>query len=199
MFCMRQIVYKVGKNLYINLTNRCSNRCSFCLRENEDGYRGYDLWLDREPSVQEVIEAVGDPRKYKEIVFCGYGEPMMRLDELLAISRALKSEGARIRINTNGQANLIHGRNVVPELAGLIDAVSISLNAPDARRYAEICDPEFGEQSFDAILEFAAECKKYIPNVTLTVVNVLSPVDIERCKAIADKLGVGFRVREYER
>jgi len=195
---MEQLVYQIGDRLYINLTNRCTNQCSFCLRENESGYRGYNLWLDKEPTVEEVIDAVGDPRRYREIVFCGYGEPMIRLNELIQISRVLKQKGAHIRINTNGQANLIHGRNVVPELSGLIDAISISLNAPDAMRYVKICKPEFGEKAFEAILDFAAECKKYIPSVVLTVVDVLSPEEIERCKEIADALGVGFRVREYE-
>jgi hypothetical protein len=124
---------------------------------------------------------------------------MIKLQELLDISRALKAKGARIRINTNGQANLIHGRNVAPELAGLVDVISISLNAPNAQRYAKLCRPESGHQAFEAILEFTRECKKYIPDVVLTVVDILPPEEIEQCRAIAEGLGVKFRVRAYER
>lgn len=190
------ITYQLGESLYINLTNRCTNKCSFCIREHADGVGGYNLWLEEEPSAQEIIEAVGDPFRYKEVVFCGFGEPTVRLEELLEVSRYLKKNyNIRIRLNTNGQANLIYGRNVVPLLEGLIDSISISLNAKNAQDYQKLCNPQYGEEAFFAVLDFIKECKKYIPELTITVVDILSREDIEECRAIARELGVNFKVR----
>jgi len=156
----------------------------------------YNLWLDKEPTVQEVLEQIGDPTQYSEIVFCGFGEPMIKLEELLEIAREIKRKGGRVRINTNGQANLYHGRNVVPLLKGLVDVISISLNAPTAEQYDAICHSYYGKEAFKSILEFARECVKVIPRVVLSVVDVLSPDDIERCRTIAEDIGAQLRVRQ---
>ena len=196
---MNTYVYTLGDALYYNLTNQCTNRCEFCVRNLHPGVGGYDLWLDKEPTSQEVIDRIGDPSKYSEIVFCGYGEPMVRLDELITIARVLKEKGARIRINTNGQANLYHGKNIVPMLEGLVDVVSISLNAPTAEKYDELCRSIYGIEAFDAVLEFAGECVKIIPKVVFSVVDVLPSEDIEKCRRIAEETGVELRVRHMMR
>ena len=193
---MNTFVYKIGDALYINLTNKCTNRCDFCVRNEFPGVGGYDLWLDREPTADEIIADAGDPLRYSEIVFCGYGEPMIKLDVLLEAARAFKAKGAsRIRINTNGQANLYHGKNVVPLLEGLIDIVSISLNAAAPKAYQELCHSDYGEKAFDGIIDFAHECTKIIPKVVLSVVDVLPSEDIEKCRQIAEGIGSSFRVR----
>ncbi len=195
---MDNIVYKLDNSLYINLTNRCTNRCSFCIRNNSDGVGGYNLWLKREPTAQEVIEAIGDPTAYDQVVFCGYGEPMIRLEELLEISRFLKNRGARVRVNTNGQANLIHGYNVAPRLAGLVDVISISLNASNAKEYQKICGSDYGLDAYRGVLDFIKECTRHIERVVVSVVDVLPPESINRCKDIAAQLGVEFRIRHYQ-
>lgn len=193
---MNTYVYRLGDALYINLTNRCTNRCDFCIRNAYEGIGEYNLWLDREPTAQEVIEQIGDPTRYSEIVFCGFGEPMIRLEELIEIAREVKKRGGKVRVNTNGQANLYHGRNVVPLLEGLVDVISISLNAPTAEQYDAICHSCYGREAFESVLEFARECVKVIPTVVLSVVDVLSPNDIERCRIIAEGMGARLRVRQ---
>lgn len=186
--------YKLGDSLYINLTNLCTNNCVFCIRNKQEGL-GINLWLDREPSALDVINEISNPDSYKEIVFCGYGEPTMRLSQILQICRYLRDFNVPIRLDTNGQGNLIWGKNIVQEFAGLIDTVSISLNAKDSEQYQKLCNPDAGEFAYPAILEFAEECKKHIPKVVFTVVDVVSAYDIELCRRIAEELGVGFRVR----
>jgi TatD family-associated radical SAM protein len=194
---MNSIAYKIGDSLYLNITNRCTNKCVFCIRDKAKLFNSkHDLWLKKEPTSQEVIDAIGDTSKYKEIVFCGYGEPLIRLDTVMEVSRWLKEKGAKVRIDTNGHGNLIHKRNIVPELKGLVDSISISLNAPNSKEYNDLCQPDFGEDAFDAIIEFAKECGKYIPNVELTVVG-LPGSDVKYAKKIADELGATFRVRTY--
>jgi TatD family-associated radical SAM protein len=156
----------------------------------------YNLWLDNEPTAQEVLQQIGDPTQYSEIVFCGFGEPMIRLKELIEIAQEVKKKGGKVRINTNGQANLYHGRNVVPLLKGLVDVISISLNAPTAEQYDAICHSCYGKEAFEGVLQFARECVKVIPTVVLSVVDVLSPDDIERCRAIAEDIGAQLKVRQ---
>jgi len=190
------ITYEINDALYINLTNRCSNNCCFCVRNNPEGF-GFDLWLDKEPAVPEIIADMENPERYKEIVFCGYGEPLERPAEVVEICRYLKGKDVRTRINTNGQANLIWKRNVVPELAGLVDSISISLNAKNAEDYVRLCKPEYGEEAYKAVLDFAGECVKYLPEVWLTVVDVVSAHDIEICRNIAKNTGARFRARHY--
>lgn len=193
------IAYPIGGGLYVNLTNRCTNSCSFCVRTTTDFAMGYDLWLEKEPTVEE---AVGDilkkgVDKYGELVFCGYGEPTERFDDMKEIIRRVrKLSPVKVRLNTNGHANLIAGRDVTAEMKGLVDVVSISLNAPDAEKYNEICRSQYGEEGFYAMLDFAQKAKRYVPEVVLSVVDVMAEADIEKCRAIARRAGVGFRVRE---
>ena len=195
---MNTYVYKLNDALYINLTNRCTNACDFCIRNGRKGMGEYELWLDKEPTAEEVLKEIGDPTQYSEIVFCGFGEPMIKLDELIEIAKEVKKKGGRVRINTNGHANIYHGENVVPKLAGIVDVVSISMNAPTAEQYQEICRSRYGLKAFDAMLDFARECVGVIPKVVLSVVDVLSPEDIEKCRKIAEDIGATFRVRHKE-
>jgi TatD DNase family protein len=193
------VVYRIGENLYVNLTRLCTAHCYFCPREGPDRVAwGHDLALERDPEAREVIEAVGDPTRYREVVFCGLGEPMIRLGTLLEVARALKARGARVRINTNGHGNLIHGRDVTPELRGLVDAVSISLNAQDAETYERDCPSTFGLNAFDGILDFARRAREHVPEVVFTVVEGAEGVDVERCREIAAACGVGFRARPLD-
>ncbi|BBB89500.1 MAG TPA: TIGR04100 family radical SAM protein [Methylomusa anaerophila] len=195
------ITYELGSSLYINITNHCTNHCSFCVRNNPDGVAsGIDLWLEREPTIDEVIEDIQKRQvaKYKEFVFCGYGEPMMRPYDTIEICKRLKEKyDIPIRINTNGHANLICGRDITPQLKGLVDSISISLNAANGENYQKICRSEYGEKAYDAILDFAAKCKKHVPNVVLSVVDVISREDIQTCQAIAQGIGVDFRIRPF--
>lgn len=188
-----EFVYKIRDTLYLNVTNRCTNVCKFCIKFHSDYVKGHNLRLDREPTAQELIEAIGNPRDYKEIVFCGYGEPFLRLDLIKEVAKYIKEHGGKVRINTNGHGNLIHKRNVLPELKGLIDSISISLNAQDSKIYEKICKPIYPE-AYSGVLEFIRESKKFIPNVQVTLVDV-EEVDIEKCKEIAQQLGVKLKVR----
>jgi TatD DNase family protein len=191
------IAYRFRDALYLNLTNRCTNACTFCLRRNRRGVAEQDLWLSAEPTAGELLEAIGEPRPYREVVFCGFGEPLLRLATVKEVAATLRREypGLRIRVDTNGLANLVYGRNVVPELAGLIDAVSISLNAPTAPEYERLCRPGL-PGAFAAVLDFAREAVKALPEVTLTAV-ALPGVDLESCRRLAEGLGARFRVRPF--
>ncbi len=197
------ITYELGDSLYVNITNRCSNDCIFCVRNNRDDVNGKDnLWLDREPTVDEIKEdfKTRDLSKYGSIVFCGYGEPLMRFDVCIEIARWLKAKRPNlpIRINTNGQANMIEKRDVTPLFEGLIDTISISLNASNAKRYDEICRSVFGEAAFDGIQEFARLAKRFVPKVVFSIVDHdISKEEIEICCGIAADCGVDFRIREY--
>lgn len=142
------------------------------------------------------MKAMGDPTCYDEVVFCGYGEPLLRLDLVKEIATVLKQTGITVRVNTDGQANLVHGRNILPELAGLVDAISVSLNAPDAATYQRICRSEFGEPAYDAVKDFLVEAKKHIPVVTATAVT-LPGIDMSACREVAEQLQVAFRERVY--
>jgi len=190
------IAYKIRNSLYLNITNRCSNRCSFCAKFTDFFVKGHFLKLDHEPSFSEVMEAVGDPTQYDEIVFCGYGEPLLRIDLVREIATELKKKGSLVRINTDGQANLVHGRNVLPELVGMVDTISVSLNAADATTYAAICATPFGEAGFSGVCDFIVEAKKHIPTVIASAVTVPG-IDIEPIRRLALSLGAAFRVREY--
>jgi TatD DNase family protein len=193
-----KISYPIRNSLYLNLTNRCSNLCTFCAKNASFIVKGHDLELDREPTVEELIQAVGDPGKYDEIVFCGFGEPLLRLDTVKAVASALKKKGARIRIDTDGQANLVYGRNILPELKGLVDAVSVSLNAANAAQYHRLCRSPFGLKGFEGVLDFIREAKKVIPEVAATVVD-MPGVDVEACRRLAEEeVGVKFKKRVYD-
>ncbi len=195
------ITYELGKSLYVNITNRCSNACTFCVRNKHDGVNGKDnLWLDREPTVDEIKADFQkcDLSKYDAVVFCGYGEPTERIGDLLEVARWIKSfSNIKIRINTNGQGNLIAGRDITPDMEGVIDCVSISLNAENAEKYQELCRSKFGgKAAFDGLQEFASLSKRYIGEVVFTVVDLMSKEEIENCRKIAEECGVDFRVRE---
>ncbi len=193
------ISYELGNSLYLNITNRCTNSCSFCVRNNPNGVGSeIDLWLEKEPTVEEIIEDITQREitHYQEFVFCGYGEPTMRIYDIIDICKKLKEKYTiPIRINTNGHANLIYGKDITPLLANWIDGISISLNAKDGATYQAICQSNYGEKSFDALLDFANKCKKYIPTVVLSVVDVMPKEDIEACREIAKQAGVTFKVR----
>jgi len=192
------IVYELGGKLYVNLTNKCPCNCAFCVRNNADGIGSADsLWLEREPSAEEVVAAFEeyDLNKYAEAVFCGYGEPTSALDVLLTTVKWLKSRNFKTRLNTNGLSDLINGKDTAPLFAGLIDTVSISLNAANKQEYAALCRPIFGEGAFDAMLGFARNCTKRVPNVVFTVVDVIGEKKISECRELADKLGIPLRVR----
>ena len=196
------ITYEVGSALYVNITNRCSNRCSFCIRNNGDGaYGSNSLWLEREPTCKEILASITarDLSQYTELVFCGYGEPTERLADMISVAKAIKAQyDLPIRVNTNGQSSLLHETDTAPMFAGAIDTVSISLNAPNAEEYDRVCHSRFGEEAFAGLLDFAARVKSYVPTVLLTVVDVaLTPAEIEQCEQIAASVGVPLRVRKY--
>lgn len=193
-----EIAYPIRDSLYLNITNRCSNACVFCVRNHTDFVKGHNLRLDHEPSHQEVIASLGNLKDYKEVVFCGYGEPTMRLDLLKEVARYLKSQGAMVRLNTNGLGNLVHKRNIVPELAGLIDTASVSINADDGENYVRLCRPRFGENAFGQVVAFARECGRFLPRTVLTVLD-MPEVDLRRCEKIARDLGVEFKIRHYKK
>ena len=188
------IVYEMWGNLYLNITNQCTNSCSFCVRNQGDTLWGYNLKLRVEPTVDEVMAAIGDPGRYREIVFCGYGEPTMRLDVILEVGRRLKAQGARVRVDTNGQGSLLWNRNIVPELADVVDAVSVSLNAQDAETYDRICGSRLGNKAYEHVLAFVNESVKAGLDVSVSVVDV-PEIDIEAARRVADELGVPLRVR----
>ncbi|WP_292391682.1 TatD family nuclease-associated radical SAM protein [Methanosarcina sp. UBA5] len=194
---MDTIYYEAHKNIYINLTNRCSADCVFCIRNFADGVYGYDLRLSREPTAEEVIGALEglDLSRYREIVFTGLGEPTLRFDVVLAVTRWLKSRNIRVRLDTNGQAALINpGRDVVSELktAG-IDSVSVSLNAESEEKYNKLCRP-IHKNSYSAVLDFVKGARKAGISTRVTVVNV-PEIDLEKCKKLADELDSGFHIR----
>ena len=191
-----EIAYRIRDSLYLNITNRCTNRCSFCVRFHSDYVKGHNLRLPEEPTEEELKEAIGDPSQHREIVFCGYGEPLLRLDTVRNIAQWIKEKGGRVRINTNGHGNLIHKRNILSELRGIVDSVSVSLDAQDEETYNRICAPSFGS-AFQEVLSFIREAKAYIPHVQATVVE-MEGVDVEKCRKIADELGVTLRVRKLD-
>ncbi|MEI8355149.1 MAG: TatD family hydrolase [Deltaproteobacteria bacterium] len=191
-----RIAYSIRNSLYLNITNRCSNSCSFCAKFSDFHVKGHNLKLEHEPSFLEVMAAIGDPSGFDEVVFCGYGEPMLRLDLIKTVAVELKKNNCRIRINTDGQANLVHGHNVLPELAGLIDSISVSLNAADSVTYEKLCRTPFGEAGFKSVCTFLQEAKKYIPQVTASAVAVPG-LDVASINKLAQSLGVEFRERGY--
>ena len=195
------VLYDYASGLYVNMTNRCPCRCEFCIRDMVDSLGDADsLWLKREPTVEEVKEMLGqwELSNYSELVFCGYGEPMERLEDVLQLCRYVKeTTHLKTRINTNGLSDLLHGRRTAPELSGLVDAISISLNAASAEKYDRLCHPKFGLEAWPAILRFTEEVKQYVPDVTMSVVGGTIPEqDVDICRQIAQtQLGVKFRVR----
>ena len=200
------ITYEYEGALYVNLTNRCDCACVFCLRHNGHDGSIYadDLWLEHEPSREEALESFftwGDLTKYREIVFCGFGEPSYRMDDICWL---IDQQHAKVpglpptRINTNGHANLINGRDVTPDLHGRMDTVSISLNGADEEEYLAVTRPQSGKAGWDAMLDFTRKAAAQVPHVVMTIVDKdKTPEDIEKCRALAESLGATLRVRAY--
>lgn len=194
------VLYPYQENLYINLTNRCPARCCFCIKYKWSyRFRGHNLKLSSEPSASEIIKLLKETphlEKYKEIVFCGYGEPFLRLETLKRIAQWLKKKNSKVRVDTIGYANLIYKRNILPEIKNLFDAISISLNAENEEKYLTLCRPKYGKGTYPAVLDFISQCKKYIPHVVVTAI-AMPGIDLDKCSKIADSLGVEFRSRPY--
>lgn len=200
---MMTITYKGRNSIYVNMTNRCPCACTFCLRHNKDHvFQANSLWLEREPTVKEVCDSIDEWElsKYDAVVFCGYGEPTERLDDLLEVASYIKSKSdIKIRINTNGLADLINGEKTAHKLEGLIDTVSISLNATNKEDYYQLVRPKFGIDSYEAMLSFTKDCTKYVPEVVMTVVDVVtSKEEQELSRKICESIGARLRVRPYE-
>lgn len=197
---MADILYTYKKQVYANITNRCDCSCEFCIRTHKDSVGEADnLWFEKEPTLEEIKAAMDafDFTDYEELVYCGYGEPTCALDNLLASAAYAKEKyGIKVRLNTNGLANLYHKRNVIPELAQVIDSVSISLNAPSAEKYQMVTRPQF-EHAFPALLEFAALSQEAFSSTQLSIVDVLSKEDIEACQKIADDMGIYLKIRKF--
>lgn len=197
------ILYKVHDNLYVNLTNKCPCACTFCLRQTRDSMENSGtLWLEHEPSVDEIIADFANfiMDEFNEVVFCGFGEPTERIDAVLQVARYVKdSYGKKTRINTNGLGNLVNGRDICPDMEGLIDTLSISLNTPNKERYYELTRSRFGIGSFDAMLDFTKSAVKYVPNVVMTTVaTTISPEEEEECRKICEQIGAKYRIRPWE-
>jgi len=196
---MLNFVYELGNTLYINLTNTCTNSCDFCIRNNHTGVGGKELWLDAEPSFEDVLSQLPQNiLSYNEVVFCGFGEPTCNLDVLVQVGKHVKSLGQQMRLNTNGQANLYHGKDVTELLIGAVDTVNVSLNASTAENYQAVCNSVYGETAFYALLEFAQLCKTKGMHVILSVVDVVGKDEIEACSDLCRQRGLNLRVRAYE-
>jgi len=193
-----EIAYKIRNSLYLNVTTQCTNECYFCPRFGDKTVQGHNLGIASDPSADEMIKLIGDPKQYDEVVFCGYGEPTIRLEQIKATARYVKDNGGTTRLNTNGHGNHIAGRDITPELAGLIDHVSVSLNAADENTYNKICQPLI-PGAWQKVVEFIQAAKQHVPTVTATVVAIPEKVDVAECEKFAkETLGVNFRVREYD-
>lgn len=197
---MADILYTYKNQVYANITNKCDCSCRFCIRSHEDSVGDAEtLWHKKDPTAEEIKAAMDafDFTGYGELVYCGYGEPTCALDILIETAKYAKEKyGVSIRVNTNGLANLYHGKDVIPKLAEVVDSVSISLNAPDSDKYNEVTRPQF-DNAFQALLDFAVEAKDAIPSVKLSIVDVLAEEDIEACKKLSESLGVPLRIRKY--
>ena len=199
---MSDILYTYKNSVYFNITNKCPCNCEFCIRSMGEGVgSAQSLWLESEPSLKEILSHIDvfDFEKYKEAVFCGYGEPLCAFDNLIAVCKYLRKKypALKIRVNTNGLGDLINETPTAKTLCKNIDSVSISMNAPTAEKYNAITRPVYGLSAFDAMLNFARKCKRYLPDVTLTVVDTICKSDIEECKKLSDEMGIKFRTRNY--
>jgi len=197
------ILYQINNNLYVNITNKCSSACVFCLRQTRDkmGESG-SLWLAHEPSLEEIKSAFSqmDMNQFNEIVFCGFGEPTERLDVLLESAKFVKKEyHKKIRINTNGQGDLINEKDIAPLFEGVFDTVSISLNTPDEKQYNELVRSRFGDQAYSAMISFVKQVRNYVPKVILsTVETTITKEEEVRCEEICKSLNVTYKIRPFE-
>lgn len=197
---MNTYVYTLGKSAYINLTNACSNSCDFCIRNYKDGMADYNLWITKEPSVSEIKDLLGDVTRYEEVVFCGYGEPTYRLDELVEIGRWVKSFNVPVRLNTNGHALEICGDDAVERLVGAVDVISVSLNEATSEAYDKICHPIF-DNAYVTMLEFTKRCANTgaFKSVRMSVMDLIGEENVEKCKEIAKSVGAELFVRTMEK
>ena len=197
---MADIIYTYKDSVYANITNKCNCRCTFCIRFLKDGIGNADtLWHQQNPSKEEVLKTIReyDFTGYNELVFCGYGEPTCALDILLAAAKVAKEEkGLKVRLNTNGLGNEENGRNIVPELASVVDSISISLNAPDSAAYEKVTRPQV-ENAFDKMVDFARKAKDSIGQVKWSIVDVLPKEDIEKCRRLSEETGIDLRIRHF--
>lgn len=201
----QNLLYFLDEKPYINITNACTNECVFCIRNQKDDVQGAKLWLENDnASANDVIEQIElNKQKIKsspEIVFCGYGEPLIRINEVLEVCKYLKENfpNIKIRINTNGHANAIHKRNIAPELAKYIDSISISLNAQNEEVYNAVSNPKI-ENAYEEVKRFIRACVEEKIKTTATVVyNIPNyKIDVNRCEVVAKSLGAKFRARDF--
>lgn len=198
---MDNYVYRVGENIYINLTNKCSNNCSFCIRNGREGMNDIKLWLSKEPAAADVfaqLKLQGDLKKFGEIVFCGFGEPTYNLDTLIEVGRFLVGSGYKVRLNTNGHGSRINGKNIVPLIKNSLTEINVSLNSGDKEKYAAECESIYGLEAYDIMLQFAKECKKEGIRVVLSVVDIIGEAEILKCQAVAKQNNLPLRVRKFE-
>jgi TatD DNase family protein len=191
-----EIAYVIRNSLYLNITSRCPNKCVFCSRETAPYVKGHYLGTDNEPTIAELIDAIGDPSGFDEVVFCGFGESTERLDVLKTVARYLKEKGSKVRLDTNGLGDLINGRSICEELEGLIDTICISLNTNIEEEYQKLCHSSFDDKAYPALISFIKNARDYIPDVMVSIVG-MPGIDVDACRKIAEDLGVRFRVREY--
>ena len=189
-------IYELDGNLYINLTNKCSNACTFCVRNGHDGYYGHKLWLKKEPTAKEVLSLIDYTKKYGQVVFCGFGEPTEKIEVLLEIGRELKAKGYIVRLNTNGHGNLINCRDITKDLSTAIDYVNVSLNAQNATEYQKVCRSIYGEKAFEELIDFAKKCQQNGIKTNLSIVDCIGEKAVQECKELAQKHGLCLRVRE---
>lgn len=197
-----EIIYTYKDKVYLNITNKCPCACTFCIRSKKDAIGSADnLWLSHNPNFEEVKKAIDDfdLKDCEEIVFCGYGEPTNSFEVLLKAAKYIKEKyGIKTRVNTNGLGNLINEKSIAKELCENTDAISISLNCSNKEDYFKTVRPKFGIESYNAMLDFASECRKYTENVMLSVVDVIGEDEVEKCKKIAESLNIPLRVRRYD-
>ena len=197
---MNNYVYILNNKIYINLTNRCSNRCDFCIRQGRTGMADTTLWLDDEPTAEDVVEQL--PQNLddydNEVVFCGFGEPTYNLETLEEVAGYLHCLDKTTRINTNGQANLIHKKDVSDIIVTSCDVINVSLNESTAEKYQQHCKSEFGAGAFAELLNFAKLCKQRGGHVVFSVVDSIGEHDVAECQKLADKLGIPLRIRAKE-
>ena len=190
--------YTIGQNLYLNITDRCTLVCEFCPKTlGNHQVHEYDLTLRQRPGYDEIVAAIGDPKQYEEIVFCGFGEPTLRFKILLQVAAYIKENGGKVRLNTDGLACLVNKRDVLPEMQGLIDAVSVSMNTQNEELYIRHCAPQL-KGAWSAMLDFLDRAPAYIPDVTATAIDGLEGVDIQACESLASQRGVKFRARQLD-
>lgn len=194
-------LYILDGNLYVNLTNKCSNGCDFCVRNERSSYYGNYLWLKNgDPMAEQVVAAAkgfGDLTRFKEVVFCGFGEPTYRVAEMAALCDYFHEKGLKTRLNTNGQGNLINKRDIVPDLKGKIDFVNISLNASCYEKYQPICRSQFKESGFAGMIEFAKLCRKNGIPCRFSIVDCIGEEEVEACKRLAESVHIPLYIRKY--